>query len=105
MGVHREDHALAQLDVHALTDLRVLDHRHPDRVPGDVAERVAAVGEGRRDGAVHVVCARAGAHRRRRRGVVLLVGFEHRQRVRPDGAARQRPGELDPVPAGARDFE
>ncbi len=57
--VHREDHVLAELEVDALADLRVLDHRHADRVARHVAEVVAALGEALRDGAVHVVAGRA----------------------------------------------
>src|SRR5262249_15128431 len=38
MRVHREDHVFTQLGLVALADPRVLDHRHPDRVPRDVAE-------------------------------------------------------------------
>ena len=40
--------------------LRILDHRHPDRVAGDVAEVVAALGEALRHRAMHVVRRRAG---------------------------------------------
>ena len=83
----------------------MLDHRHPDRVPGDVAERVAAIVEGGGDGAVDVVRARPGAHRRARRGGVLRVGLEHALRVRAERAAGQRPRELDPVAARAGDLE
>src|SRR3954452_4420841 len=53
--MHREDHVLGELGLDALADLRELDHRHPDRVPGHVAEVVAAVGESLRHGAVDVV--------------------------------------------------
>src|SRR6266498_1049945 len=48
--VHREDHVLGELGLDALADLRELDHRHPDRVAGDVAKAIAAFGESLRDG-------------------------------------------------------
>ena len=57
--VHREDHVLRELGLDALADLRELDHRHPDRVAGDVAEVVAAIVEALRDRHVHVVAGRA----------------------------------------------
>ena len=57
--VHREDHVRGELGLDALADLRVLDHRHPDRVAGHVAEVVAALGEAGRDRAVDVVRRRA----------------------------------------------
>jgi hypothetical protein len=101
--VHREHHPRRELGLDALADLRELDHRHPDRVPGDVAEVVAAVGEALRDGAVDVVRARAGAHRRRRGRVVLLVRLEHAPHLVARLAERAR--DLDPVAAGARDLE
>ena len=50
-----------QLRLVALADLRELDHRHPDRVAGDVAELEAAVDEALRDGA----CGRRARSRRR----------------------------------------
>ena len=59
MRVHREDHVLAQHGLVALADLRELDHRHPDRVAGDVAELEAAVEEALGDRAVDVVRGRA----------------------------------------------
>ena len=48
-----------ELGLDALADLRELDHRHPDRVAGDVAEVEAAVEEALGDRAVDVVRRRA----------------------------------------------
>jgi xanthine dehydrogenase accessory factor len=61
--VHREDHVRAELGLDPLADLRMLDHRHPDRVARDVAEVVAAVGETFRNSPVRIV--RGGARTKR----------------------------------------
>src|ERR671938_1921581 len=101
--VHREDHVLAQLGLDALADLRVLDHRHADRVAGDVAEVVATRPEAARDGRVDVVRARAGTHRLARGLEVLDVGLEHALLLGAGPAERAR--DLDPVAARAGDLE
>src|SRR5262245_61961057 len=53
--MHREDHVLAQLGLDPFTDLRMLDHRHADRVPRYVAEVVAAPAEAFRHRSMDVV--------------------------------------------------
>ena len=78
VGMHREHHPAAQHGLEALADPRVLDHRHPDRVAGHVAEVIAALGEPLRDRAVDVVRRGAVAHRGARGLVVLGVGLDHR---------------------------
>jgi hypothetical protein len=103
--VHGEDHVLRQLGLDSLADLRELDHRHPDRVAGDVAELVAAVDEPLRDGAVDVVGARSRAHRPGSRLHVLLVGFQHALRLLAGLTGGDRPRDLHPVAAGAGDLE
>src|SRR5262249_44681977 len=96
-------HILLQLGLDRLADLRMLDHRHADRVTRYVAEVVATVGEAFRAGSVPVVRGRAGAKRRPRRLEVLLVGLEHPG----DLAVRlsEGPRDLDPMAAGACDLE
>ena len=103
--VHRQHHARLQLRLVVLADLRELDHRHPDRVAGDVAEMEASVEEALRDGAMRVARGAAGAKRGRRGRVVLVVRVEHPLRVvaRLTGADRAR--HLDPVPARPGDLE
>ena len=101
--VHREDHVRLELLLDSGADLRVLDHRHPDRVPGHVAEVVAAVAEALRDRLVDVVRGRAWTHAVARGLVVLLVGLEHPQRLGVRLADRAR--DLDPVHPGACDLE
>src|SRR5919204_1174269 len=92
--VHREDHVLTELGLDAVADLWVLDHRHPDRVAGDVAEVVAARAEAARDGGVDVVGARARSHRLACGLEVLLVGLEHPPLLVARGA--EGAGDLDP---------
>ena len=96
-----------ELGLDALADLRELDHRHPDRVAGDVAEVVAALDESGRDRAVHVVAARSRPHRGLRRLGVLDVRLEHPLRVLRElgilGGDRAR--DLDPVHPRAGDLE
>ena len=99
-----------ELGLDALADLRELDHRHPDRVAGDVAEVVAAVGEARRDGAVHVVAASRPARIAvLRRLVVLDVRLDHRascrrRASRPARAiARETSTQCIPGPATSSD--
>ena len=82
--MHREHHPRAKHRLQPLSYPRVLDHRHPDRVAGDVAKVVAALGEALRDGAMDIVGGRAVPHRRARRGVVLLVS-EAIERLRDAG--------------------
>ena len=103
--VHGEDHVRLQLRLVALADLRPFDHRHADRVPGDVAELEAAVDEALRDNAVHVVRRRAVVQRCARRVVVLDVRVHHLLRLvaRLRGADRAR--DLDPVAARTGDLE
>ena len=107
MRVDREGHVLAEHRVVALAHLRELDHGHPDRVPGDVAEVVAAVAESLRHGHVHVVAGRAVAHRRLRDLEVLLVGLAQRRRIGRELRALRgaRARHLDPVHAGPCDLE
>ena len=101
--MHREDHVLAQLGLDALADLRMLDHRHPDRVARHVAEVVAAPREAGRDRPMDVVRRRAGAKSRLRDLVVLPVRLEHPLHLVARRAERAR--DLDPVAARSRDFE
>ena len=88
----------AQLRLDALADLRELDHRHPDRVAGHVAERVPALDEPLRDRPVDVVRARTRPQRLLRRLVVLLVGVAHLSR--PRGSSRR--SRARPRPSGRR---
>src|SRR5437868_6232397 len=53
--MHREHHVLAQLRLDPFADLRMLDHRHADRVARHVPEVVAALAKPVRDGAVDIV--------------------------------------------------
>src|SRR5437899_12051293 len=102
--MHREDHVCGELGLDSLADLGELDHRHPDRVAGDVAELVSALGEALRDGAMNVVRARAWTQRRACGLEVLLVGLEHPPRLGTGRcpAGRDRPRDLDPMAAWSR---
>ena len=101
--MHREDHVRGELGLDALAYLRVLDHRHPDRVAGHVAEVIAALREAGRDRAMDVVRGRTRPERRLRDRVVLLVRLEHPLHL----AARRAEGarDLDPVAARPGDLE
>src|SRR5439155_2912419 len=88
---------------HAVSDLRVLDHRHADRVAGDVAEVVAACPEAARDGRVDVVRARTGTHGLAGGLEVLDVGLEHPPLLVAGHADGAR--DLDPVAARPGDLE
>ena len=93
-----------ELGLDALADLRELDHRHPDRVAGDVAEVVAALREALRDRAVDVVRGRARAATR----VFAASKYSsYASSMRRDLGARraERARDLDPVAAGAGDLE
>src|SRR5262249_21692887 len=88
--MHREDHVLAQLGLDPFADLRMLDHRHPDRVARDVPEVVAALAEAFRHRAVDVVRSRAGLERGLRGFEVLDVRVEHRLDLAVRTADRSR---------------
>ena len=105
MRVHREHHAFPQLGLVAGTDLRPLDHRHADRVPGDVAEPEAALVEALGDRRMDVVRRRAVVEGGARDRVVLLVGVHHLARDAARLARADRPRHLDPVRARAGDLE
>ena len=82
MRVHGKDHLLPQFRLDPLPDLRVLDHRHPDRMSRHVAEAIAAVGEALCDCSVRVGRRRARTQHRLRRLEVLLVGLQHPAHLR-----------------------
>src|SRR6266566_8353520 len=98
--MHRENHARLQLGLVVLADLRKLDHRHPDRMPGDVAEVETALEEALRDRSMRVARGPPRAERRGGGRVVLLVGIQHPLRVLARLTRAYGAGDLDPVTAG-----